>query len=199
MSSSLYAAFAAGRFFEMTFVARDVIKLTYTLQDQEKSSEATFYIGENTGNLPNIHDAAFRAFIGEFGDNLTALSDCFVSAININLALFNDAAITFGDAPDRERKAVLQFATEDGFQSKFSIPGAKYTMFGADGVTITRSPTTPGDFAGNPLEVPLESVHDKLRNGVTVGAVTYPVCDRRAKDLRDLRDAYKLHESNSRG
>lgn len=183
----------------MAFVARDVIKVTYSVEDQQKSSECSFYVGENTGNLPNIHDPAFRAFIGEFGDNLQAASDCFVSSISVSLALFNDASLSFGASPDRERKGVLQFATEDGFQTIFTIPGAKYSMFAADGETITRSPTTPGDFAGNPLEATLESIHDKLRNGVTIGAVTFPCTDRRAKDIRDLRDAYKQHRTNTRG
>lgn len=183
----------------MAFVARDVLKVTYTVEDQQKSSDCSFFVGEASGALPNIHDPAFRNFIGEFGDNLAAASDCFVSSISISLAMFNDAAISFGASPDRERRAVMQFATEDGFTSQFSIPGAKYAMFGPDGVSVIRSATTPGDFVGNPLEATLESIHDKLRNGVTIGVNTYPVQDRRGKDLRDLRDAYKANKANSRG
>lgn len=183
----------------MAFVARPAVKVTFTIEDQDRSSECGFYVGDASGNLVNIHDPLFRTFLSEFASSLTAVSDCFVSAINVSMALFNDAAISYGAAPDVERKGVLQFATEDGYQTIFTIPGAKYTMFGADGTSIIRSSTTPGDFAGNPLETHLESIHDKLRNGVTIAPNTYPCVDRRAKDIRDLRDAYKQHRTNSRG
>ncbi len=183
----------------MAFVSREALKVTYSIQDQERSSQCSFYIGEAGGNLPNIHDPDFRNFIGEFGDNLSAVSDGYVSAITFSFSLYNDANLVFGPAPDVERKGVLQFKTEDGFQTLFTIPGAKYSMFAADGENIIRNPADPSSFTGNPLAAPLQSIHDKLRNGVTIDLVTYPATDRRAKDIRQLVDAYKQHRSNPRG
>lgn len=184
----------------MAFIDRGTLKVTFGVidKDQNKSS-CQFYVGEASGNLPNIHDAAFRNYIGEFADNLQAVSDAYVESISVSLAMFNDAALAFGAAPDVERKGVLQFKTEDGYETIFTMPGAKYTMFGADGTSIIRDATDPELFTGNPLIAPLTSIHDKLRNGVTIGVNTFAVTDRRAKDVRAMVDAYKQHRSRSRG
>jgi len=184
----------------MAFVRRPVTRVTYTLRDQQKAAFASFHLTTVTGNvLPDINAAPVQTFLGEFADNLQAVSDCFVESFSVTTEWENDVAPVFGAAADVERKAVLQFKTEDGFYSIFTIPGAKYDMFdAADGVQIVR-PDNSGSFAGNTLETPLESIHDKLRNGVTNGAVTHASTDRRAKDLRNLWDAYKQHRSNPRG
>jgi hypothetical protein len=190
---------ATERAFEMAFVERDVMKITYTLRDQQRASFASFYIGKVSGAFPDISNPAFRNFLGEFGDNLAAVSDCYVEGYSISFTWENDVdPIVYGPTADVERKAVLQFKVADGFSTIFTIPGAKYAMFGADGETIVR-PDNSGSFDGNALEAPLESIHDKLRNGVTIGLVTYPVTDRRASDFRGLLDAYKQHRSNPRG
>jgi hypothetical protein len=184
----------------MAFIDRSIIKVTYGLVDQDQHpSSCQFYVSDASGTLPDINNASFRAFIGEMGDNLAATSDCYVESITVSLALFNDATLAFGAAPDVERKAVLQFKTEDGYETIFTIPGAKYAMFGADGVAVTRNPTDPESFTGNTLAAPLQSIHDKLRNGVTIGLLTHAVTDRRAKDLRQMVDAYKQHRKRSRG
>jgi hypothetical protein len=183
----------------MPFVEREVMKVTYTLRDQQRASFASFHIGKVAGAFPDISTGAFRNFLGELGDNLAAVSDCYVEGYSITFSYENDAdPIVYGPTADVERKAVLQFKTADGFQTIFTIPGAKYEMFGADGETIVR-PDNSGSFNGNALEAPLESIHDKLRNGVTVGVITFPVTDRRGADFRGLLDAYKQHRSNPRG
>lgn len=184
----------------MAFTDRAVLKVTFGIIDKDQNaSSSQFYVGATAGNLPNIHDSAFRNFIGEFADNIQAVSDCYVESISVSLVLFNDAALAFGAAPDVERKGVLQFKTSDGYETIFTIPGAKYSMFAADGVSITRNPADPESFTGNTLATPLQSIHDKLRNGVTVGLVTFPATDRRAKDYRAMVDAYKQHRKRSRG
>ena len=185
----------------MAFTDRGTLKVTLSLKDQSNkgNSSCQFYVGAASGNLPNIHDTAFRNFIGEFADNVAAVSDCFVESISVSLVMFNDATVAYGDAPDVERKGVLQFKTADGYSTIFTIPGAKYDMFGADGESIIRDPDDPEDFGTNPLATPLQSIHDKLRNGVTIAPNTYPVTDRRAKDVRAMFDAYKQHRKKSRG
>lgn len=184
----------------MAFIDRGTLKVTYGLVDKDQNpSSCQYYVGMASGNLPNIHDVAFRNFIGEFADNLAATSDAYVESISVSLALFNDAALAFGAAPDVERKGVLQFKTSDGYETIFTIPGAKYLMFGADGTSIVRDPANPESFTGNALAVPLQSIHDKLRNGVTIAPNTFPVTDRRAKDFGSMVDAYKQHRKRSRG
>lgn len=182
----------------MALNRRNTMKVTYTFRDRSPRGVfyATFYIGELAGQLPNPNETEFGAFISEFGDSLTNVSDCYVDGATISFDYFNPAASTFGAAADGERKAVLQFNTEDGFQSILTIPGAKYTMFDTDGETIIRDGAT---FTGNPLATHLQSIHDKMVNGVTINLATYPVTDRREKDLVSIADAYKQHRSNSRG
>ena len=177
------------------------MKVTFTVRDQQRAGYCSFYIGEASGQLPDPNAADFGAFIGEFASSLQNVTDCYVEGASISFDYFNDAAITYGTSADVERKGVFVFKTEDNFTSIFTIPGAKYTMFSTtDGESIIRDLTAPaGNFNGNPLETHLESIHDKLRNGVTIALVTYPCTDRREKDLRDLKDAYKQHRSNPRG
>lgn len=184
----------------MAFNRGNTMKVTFSLRDRSKKvSYASFYIGELAGQLPNPNEAEFTAFVGEFGASLQNLTDCYVDGATISFDFNNDAAQTFGTADDVERKAVLQFRTEDNFTSIFTIPGAKYSMFGPDGVSIVRDTASPGSFAGNTLETHLESIHDKLVNGVTINLATHPVTDRREADLTSLLDAYKQHRANSRG
>lgn len=184
----------------MAFNRGNTMKVTLTLRDQQRAGYASFYIGELAGQIPNPNEAEFQAFIQEFASSMQNLTDCFVEGISISFDFFNDAAQTFGATADVERKGVLVFKTEDNFTSIFTIPGAKYTMFDTtDGETILRDVTAPGSFAGNPLETHLESIHDKLVNGVTINLATHPVTDRREKDITSLKDAYKQHRSNPRG
>lgn len=183
----------------MAWVRRHVMTVKYTLRDRSSKDPfySTLHIGELAGQLPNPNETEFVAFIGEFGSSLANLSDCHVEGASISLEIFNNAASTFGDAPDGERKAVFQFNTEDGFESILTVPGAKYAMFSlTDGETIIRD---GGSFTGNPLASHLQSLHDKMVNGVTINLGTYPVVDRREKDLVSISDAYKQHRKNSRG
>lgn len=183
----------------MAFNRRNTMKVTYTVRDQDpkKVSYATFYIGELAGQLPNPNEAEFTAFIAEFASSLSNVIDCYVEGATISFDFFNDAAKTFGAAPDVERKGVFTLNTEDGFTSIFTMPGAKYSMFDpGDGSTIIHN---GGSFTGNPLATHLQAIHDKLINGVTINLATHPVVDRREKDLVSLSDAYKQTRSNSRG
>lgn len=184
----------------MAFNRGNTLKVTYTLRDRSKKTSFTsFHIGELAGQLPNPNEAEFQAFVAEFGSSLAALSDCYVEGISCTFDFFNDAAMTFGTADDVERKAVITFKTEDNFSSMITIPGAKYAMFGSNGIDIIRDTATGGNFNGNPLESHLESIHDKIVNGVTINLATHPVTDRREKNIVSMIDAYKQHRKNPRG
>ena len=179
----------------------NTLKVTFTVRDQQRAGYCSFYLGDVAGTLPDPNSADFMAFLGEFATSLQNVTDCYVEQASITYEIFNDAPIQFGASADVERKGVLVFKTEDNFTTIFTIPGAKYAMFSAtDGETIIRDASAAsGNFNGNPLESHLENIHDKLRNGATILLTTYPVTDRRRKDLRDLKDAYKQHRSNPRG
>lgn len=179
----------------------NTLKITYTFRDQSKDKVgyASYHIGELAGQVPNPNESEFKAFVSEFGDSLINASDCYVSDVSISMDGYNDAPKAFGAAPDLERKAVLSLRTQDNFNSLFTIPGAKYAMFAADGVTITRDPANPQSFNTNPLATHLNSIKDKLINGVTINLATHPVTDRREADLTSLLDAYKQHRGNPRG
>lgn len=184
----------------MAFQRGNTLKVTYTFRDKgKKPSYASYYIGELTGQLPNPNEAEFIAFVQEFGSSLIATSDCYVEGVSCTFDFYNDAAVSFGAAADVERKAVLSMRTEDQFSTIFTIPGAKYSMFGPDGVSIIRDTATSNNFTGNPLASDLNSIRDKLTNGVTINLETWPVTDRREKDIVSLLDAYKQHRSNPRG
>ena len=185
----------------MAFNRGNTMKVTFTVRDQQRAGYASFYIGELAGQLPNPNEAEFTAFIEEFAGNLQDVTDCFVENISVSMDFYNTVGQTFGASADVERKGVLVFKTEDNFTSIFTIPGAKYAMFSAtDGESIIRDlAAAAGNFNGNPLEADLESIHDKLVNGVTINLGTYPVTDRREKDIVSLKDAYKQHRSNPRG
>ena len=184
----------------MAFVSKPAIKITYTVRDQSRISYASFHIGKNGADYPNVNDPAFIAFCNEFAASLQNVSDCFVSGYNITLDYENDAVPTFGPAADVERKGVLQFKTADGFYTLFTIPGAKYDMFDPqDGETIIRPSASADNFDGNPLETHLESIHDKLVNGATIALETFPATDRRGGNINRLWDGYKQHRSNPRG
>lgn len=184
----------------MAFNRGNTLKVTYTLRDRsKKTSFASFHIGELAGQLPNPNETEFEAFIGEFGASLIASTDCYVEGVSCSFDFYNNAAQAFGTADDVERKAVITFKTEDNFTTIFTIPGAKYSMFSSNGIDVIRDSSTSDNFNGNPLETHLEGIRAKLINGVTINLGTYPVTDRREKDVVSMVDAYKQHRKNSRG
>lgn len=187
----------------MAYAMRPTLKVTLTVADKAGTSTSSFHIGAvdilGTATLPDPNNAAFQAFLFEYASSLQNAVDTRVTDISLAYTYLNDTLAAFSGDPNTERKGVLQFLTADGFYTTVTLPGIKSSAIGADGVNIIRDANTAGSFTGNPLETHLESVHDKLRNGVTIGAVTYPVTDRRGADVRDLVDAYQQHRANSRG
>lgn len=184
----------------MPFQRGNTMKVTYTFRDKgKKPSYASYYIGELAGQLPNPNEAEFTAFVQEFGNSLIAVSDCYVEGVTVTFDYYNDAAKSFGAAADVERKAVLSMRTEDQFTTIFTIPGAKYEIFGPDGESVIRDTANSTNFTGNPRATDLNSIRDKLTNGVTINLATHPVTDRREKDIVSLDDAYKQHRANPRG
>lgn len=191
----------------MAFVLRPTATVTFTIEDKQRASTCSFNISlEAPGvvsppggfDLP-INSPGFSAYVLEFASSLQNVTDCRVIAISVSISWVQDTLPAFGTDANVERKGVLQFLTEDGFQTIFTIPGIKNSAIGGDGVSIIRNVNVPGDFAGNPLETHLESIHDKLRNGATIDLANYPAVDRRGADIRDLIVAYQQHRANPRG
>jgi hypothetical protein len=187
----------------MAFVLRRVAEITFTVEDKASTSSCSFHIGLGTlvGQAfgLDLRDTDFTTYLEEFASSLQNSTDCRVTGFTLTMKWVQDTLPAFGTDANVERKGVLQFLTADGFQSIFTIPGIKNNAVGGDGISLIRDVNTPGSFAGNPIETHLESVHDKMRNGVTINAVTYNATDRRGQDIRDLIDAYQQHRARSRG
>lgn len=182
----------------MAFVSKAVVRVTVSMEDQAKPTSTHFYIGAVEGVLPAVTDIddAISTAMGHF----IATSDCRVNGYEVSYIYVNDTIGAFGDAPDRERKAVLQYNTTPGnFPTIITIPGAKYDMFAPDGETVIRDPADDQSFTTNPLAADLNALNTLFLNGITVGLVTYPVTDRRGDDINALLDAYKNHRANARG
>lgn len=183
----------------MAFNLRQVVSVTLTVEDKSGTSTTGFYVGDNAGNPIDVTNPAFGTFVTEYAASMQNAMDCRVTQITAQYTWIQDTLPAFGGDPNVERKGILQFRTADGFYTTVSIPGIKSAAVSADGVNLIRDANTPGQFTGSPIETHLEGIHDKLRNGVTVGVLNFPVVDRRGADLRDLVDAYQQHRANTRG
>jgi len=173
----------------MAFALKHVLKVEILGRDQSKPTRAEFHLGEVAGTLPAVSD--IDTVLATFAGHYQNLTDCIVTGINVTYAFVQDTIPAFGDAPDRERKGILQYGVDGGFFSEVSIFGAKYDMFSADGVEIIRDPADDQSFDTNPLATDLNYINDVFLNGITIGLVTYPVVDRRMADYEILEDAYK--------
>lgn len=177
--------------------ARDVVyNVTYTFVDSTKKNPDKgyyqFHVGENGGQLPNINEAEWLAFISELGESLKLVSDAHPVAASVSLGYTNDAAVTFGPAPDVERKAKIIYNAVGGFTLETSIPGIKYSVFGTDGETVVRDPSNPDSFNTNTLATDLNSIADKMKNGPTINLATHPVTNSHGDDALTIKSAYKL-------
>jgi hypothetical protein len=183
----------------MAFARRPVMSVVLTVEDKQRPSTSQFYVEEVGGLLPDLNDNDFAAFLTEFASSYQNATDCVVTAISVGVEWIQQTIPAFGTSPNVERKGILQFRTEDGFYSTFSIAGIKDSAIAADGTNIVRDPSNPSSFTGNAIATHLQSLHDKLVNGATIDLVTFPVTDRRGSDLVSLADAYQQHRANSRG
>jgi hypothetical protein len=173
-------------------------KVTFTVRDRARKTTFSFHVGSNGGYVnPNAVD--FIAYLGELGSSFDAVSDCFYESVSVSYGFYDDAVSgkSYGDSPNVERKGVFLFNTAPGFTSHVTIPGLKAAALTEDGIHIQRTGTT---FEGT-LATDLQSIHDKLQNGPTSGALTYPVTDQRGADYDGLVDAYQQHRKSlvSRG
>lgn len=180
---------------------RQPTEVVFTFRDRARKSTCGFYVGDVAGlppdpmQLANPNLAAPFAFVQEFYDNLKDVSDCAGLGYAVTYRWLDDAAIAYGANPNVERKGVMSFRVADvgNPTAIFTWPGLKDDAEGADGKSLRYTP--PSTFTG-PLAGDLQSIHDKLRNGATIGASTFAVTDYRGKDLAELRDAYKQTRSS---
>jgi hypothetical protein len=149
-------------------------------------------MGQGGGAYPG--PAEITTFLTEFYDSIKNASDCRGLGYQITYSWEEDSVLSYGPSPEVERKGVMQF-NAGGFISSFSWPGLKADAVSADGINMPRTGTT---FSGA-VATHLQSIHDKLQNGATVGIVNFPVVDRRGVDFSGLVDAYQQHRRNSRG
>jgi len=188
----------------MAFSRFNAVKVAFQFIDSTGSSpnqsEYSFYVGELAGQTPNINEAEWEAFLNELGDDLNAISDCWVPSATLSYRYINDASpVAFGNAPDVERKGVLLYNAVNGFSVKTSVPGMPYDAFDVNGVDIIRNPADPQDFTGNPHATELNRIADKMRDGVTINAATHPVTTPHEEDIVSLKAAYKQHIARNKG
>ena len=181
----------------MTFVAKPVLKIEILGRDQSKPTRAEFNIGAVAGVLPAITD--IDTVLQGVADHYQNLTDCVVTGVNATYGFYQDTPADFGDAPDRERKGILQYVVTGNFPTETSIFGAKYAMFAPDGIEIIRNPADDQSFTTNPLAADLNYINSLFLEGITVGLVTYPIVDSRGTTIIKLDEAYKQTKANARG
>lgn len=186
-------------------LVRQPTRVTFTFRDRKRKATSGFFVGDVAGQPPdpmqlgNPNALAPFAFLQEFYDNMKDVSDCAPLGYQITYSWADNATIAYGATPNVERKGVMAFRVDDVGQptSIFTWPGLKDGAQAPNGQKISYN--APSTFTG-PLAADLQSIHDKLRNGATIGASTFPVTDYRGKDFADLIDAYQqTRSSNGQG
>lgn len=187
-------------------LVRQPTEVTFKFKDRARKTTSQMYIGEAGGGPPdpielgNPNALAPFAFLQEFYDSMKNVSDCVGLGYSITYSWDEtDNAIlsTYGATPNVERKGVMQFNAQSGAKSIFTFPGMKDACEAPDGKHIIR--TGPTTFGGT-LATHLQSIHDKLQNGATIGVNTFPVVNYLGSDLDGLIDAYKqTRASNGKG
>lgn len=180
----------------VTLTANNAVAITFTMVEPnpEQSGEVEIHLLPVLGVLPIPTD--LESYLGEMIDNIEGFSDCRVSNVNITYGYAVTDNALFGDSPNVQRKGVFTFNSDvPQVYPRVAVPGLDYDALAADGIHILRSGST---FSGS-LAAALQGFHDKLVNGATVGAVTYPAGDYRGANIVSLKDAYQRHSRSSRG
>lgn len=176
--------------------------VTLKFRDQSGPTSMSFNMGPAAGGvLPDVSNSDVRAFINELYSSVLEVSDLTGQGWNVVYSARDDAAPVYGDSPDRERKLVWQFTIPStGKTALVTLPGPDYAVWDVSGeiVPFTGTLDTPS-FTGT-LASHLQSVHDKLRNGATSGALNFPVVDSNGEDFGALAEPpYKQHRKSTRG
>lgn len=187
-------------------LVRQPTEVTFSFRDRARKSSSGFHVGEAGGSTPdpielaNPNALAPFAFVQEFYDSMKNVSDCVGLGYSVTYKWEEtDPAVLalYGATPNVERKGVMQFNAASGAKSIFTFPGMKDACEAPDGKHLIR--TGPTTFGGT-LAAHLQSIHDKLQNGATIGINTFPVTNYLGSDLNGLVDAYKqTRASNGKG
>lgn len=186
-------------------LVRQPTRVTISFKDRGRTANSAFYLRDGPGGPPdpialaNPNVAAPFAFLQELYDNMKDVSDCLGVGYSVTYSWVEDPPlIAFaGGNPQVERKGVMSFRSGAG-RSIFTIPGIKFDAEASNGRKLAYNLNSAGDpvFTG-PLAGDLQSIHDKLRNGATIGLINHAVTDADNDDYGAMMDAYIQHRSSS--
>lgn len=176
--------------------------VTIKMRDRSRPASGEFHVLPVGGNLPSPGELGAPSaiapftFVYELYGNFKDVSDCAAVGYSITYTWEEDPLLNFPAAPanpNAERKGVFQFKTTNFGRTSTSVPGININAQGPDGKQltynldpVTQEPTFTGPLAGD-----LQSIHDKLRNGATIGAVTYPVGSYLGNDINKFDEAFQ--------
>lgn len=184
------------------------LKVNLVMRDRARSAHTSFHIGAVAGALPTPAEIAFVSgiapfsFVFELYGNFIDVSDCAPVGYDLVYSYREDPAQNF-DAPPAnpnvERKGVYQFSTNQNGRTLITVPGININAQAPNGkdLTYTTDPTTGEPTFTGPLAGDLQSIHDKMRNGATIGAVTYPVTGATGLDINKFIAAYQQTRASS--
>lgn len=187
-------------------LVRQPTAITITFKDRARKATTGFFLKDSAAGAPSPIDignpnvAAPFAYLQELYDNMKDLSDCAGVGYSITYSWMETPVLPVPSTgnPNVERKGVMQFVTERNGLSIVTIPGIKLAAQASDGQHLDYARDGAGEavFQG-PLAADLQSMHDKLRNGATVGINTYAAANYLGDDLGVMRDAYQQTRASS--
>ena len=182
----------------MAFVRQGVTKLTFNWTDGKDKASSSIHVGNVAGSVASPNESEFESYLLALVADMEAISHATLESVTYSIQWINNAPAIPGVEADVERKAVFVWRTAGGFNSLFTVPGAKGEIFNEEDGVI-RDNAVAGSFTGNPQQTALESMYSKIIDGPTINLQTHMVTDRRDDDISSMRDAYKQHRSNPRG
>lgn len=173
------------------------VRVTFTMKDRARKATSTFHLGQALGAYPTPD--ALGTFLGEFWSSINNVSDCAGVGYQITYSYLEAPVInTYTGNPNVERKGVWSFNLQDSVsKSIFTVPGINIECQAPDGKNLIYTVDGAGEPTfGGTLGTHMDSIHDKLRNGATVGAVTFPVVDQDGNDFAQMFAAYQQTRSS---
>lgn len=178
-------------------IVQQPTRITYTFRDRARKATTSFHIGSVLGAF--APPDALATFVGEFYGNMQDVSDCAGVGYQISYSFLESPFVSDYDGnPNVERKGVWSFnlagssgksiVTVPGITIDAQAPNGRDLAYTVDGAG---EPTFTGAVAGD-----LQSIHDKLRNGATIGATTFPVTDADGNDYAQMFAAYQQTRSS---
>jgi len=189
-------------------LVRQPTLVTITMRDRARKANSQFHVGDVLGVPPDPNALAAPSaiapfsFVYELYGNYMDVSDCAPVGYSVTYSWQEDPVPAY-DAPPAnpnvERKAIFQFGTVNNGRSSVSVPGININAQAPDGkqLTYTTDPVTGEPTFTGPLAGDLQSIHDKMRNGATIGATTFPVVSYLGLDYNKFEDAYQSTRASS--